>query len=103
MVRKRCCGTCVYSGRVRDGVKTRYVCSNVPDHPGQCIARIGSQGKSIYLDTFQTDLDAARAYDRAARQYHGRFARLNFPEEWVTGEANGNRRPQRRSQRTEDT
>lgn len=53
---------------------------------GQCIAKIAYQGEKIYLGTFQTDIEAARAYDRAARQYHGPFARLNFPEEWVTGQ-----------------
>jgi len=53
---------------------------------GQCIARIGYKGESIHLGTYKTDIEAARAYDRAALKFHGRFARLNFPEEWVTGE-----------------
>jgi hypothetical protein len=53
---------------------------------GKCRAYIGHQGKKIYLGTFWIEVEAARAYDRAARQYHGPFARLNFPEEWVTGE-----------------
>ncbi len=229
MVRKRCCGTCVYSGRVRDGKKTRYVCSNVPDRPGRMVLRprdglcprfrprpvrtgksepkpsddpwvryipltqgkyakvdasdygwlslhkwcavrnghtyyaerrhkgksipmhveimlpaegyvvdhinghgwdnrrgnmrnctraqnirnrakwqractspykgvsrnkrsgkyrayVNYQGRRIHLGSFAREIDAARAYDRAARQYHGRFARLDFPEEWVTGD-----------------
>ena len=40
----------------------------------------------IHLGTYGSEIEAARAYDRAARQYHGPFARLNFPEEWVTGQ-----------------
>jgi hypothetical protein len=53
---------------------------------GRCCARIRYNGVPICLGTFATDLEAARAYDRAARQYHGQYARLNFPQEWVTGE-----------------
>jgi hypothetical protein len=53
---------------------------------GQCIARIGYKGEKIYLGTFKTDREAARAYDRAAVLFHGPYARLNFPEEWVTGQ-----------------
>jgi len=39
------------------------------------------QGKRITLGRFGTAAEAARAYDRAARQHHGAEARLNFPDE----------------------
>lgn len=42
--------------------------------------QITSEGKrkAIYLGLFDTPIDAAKAYDNAARELHGDFANLNF-------------------------
>jgi len=43
-------------------------------------AMITFQRKKIYLGYFRDEIDAAKAYDRAARKYHGEFASLNFTD-----------------------
>lgn len=42
-------------------------------------AMITFEGKLIHLGYFNDIESAARAYDQAARKYHGEFALLNFP------------------------
>lgn len=44
-------------------------------------AKIKVNQVSLHLGYFDNKEDAARAYDRAARQYFGAFAHCNFPEE----------------------
>ena len=43
-------------------------------------AGIRRNRRFIRIGYFDDEVEAARAYDEAARKYHGEFARLNFPE-----------------------
>lgn len=47
---------------------------------GGWVATIAHNNKRIRIGVFATEEEAARAYDEAAKKYHGEFARLNFPE-----------------------
>ncbi len=46
---------------------------------GRWHAVINYNCQRIYLGTYNTEEEAARAYDTAARKYHKEFANLNFP------------------------
>lgn len=53
-----------------------------PEH-GSFKARIRIDGKLINLGSYATEKDAALAYDVAAREHFGEYARLNFPDESI--------------------
>ena len=38
------------------------------------------KGKYVFYGRFDNEIDAAKAYDQAAKKYHLEFSRLNFPE-----------------------
>ena len=43
-------------------------------------AKIVFNNKRYHIGYFENEVDAGKAYDEAARKYHGEFAALNFPE-----------------------
>lgn len=61
------------AGRKYKGVRFRAV-------TGKWEAAINSKGGSQHLGTFLTEAEAAAAYDAAARERHGEFARPNLKE-----------------------
>jgi len=52
------------------GVSRRY---------GKWKARIKQNGHDLVIGDFDDEIEAAKAYDRKARQLHGDKASLNFP------------------------
>jgi hypothetical protein len=43
-------------------------------------AQITYKKEKIHIGYFRKEVDAAHAYDKAARKYYGKHAKLNFPD-----------------------
>jgi hypothetical protein len=52
----------------------------VTRHRNKWLAQIYSGSKHIILGQYSDKIEAAKAYDKAADNYHGEFASLNFDE-----------------------
>lgn len=53
----------------------------IKKHRKKFQAHIGYKNKLIYIGTFISDIEAARAYDKKALEIFGEFANINFPLE----------------------
>lgn len=66
--------------RKRTGGVSQYKGVSLSRNSQAWRAQIGVDYQNLYLGSFRSEKEAARAYDAAARRYFGEFARLNFPE-----------------------
>ncbi len=57
---------------------SRFIGINLEKKSGRWAVKIVYEGKRLWLGRFKDELEAAKAYDAAAKKYHGEFARLNF-------------------------
>lgn len=65
--------------RVQSNNKSGYKGVYYSDREGIYIAQIGYRKRRYRLGRFEDPIEAALAYDMAARRMHKGFARLNFP------------------------
>lgn len=69
------------NSRSARGSSSKYVGVSICKKSGRWIAYICPDGTLINLGRFDTEEEAGRARDKAARAFFGPYARLNFPEE----------------------
>ncbi len=68
-------------GKLKKNATSQYIGIFREKSSGRWVVKTTHNNRSIWIGRFDSEIEAARAYDRAAIEYHGEFARLNFPRE----------------------
>jgi hypothetical protein len=72
-------------GKTTRKTTSRFIGVFFEKYSGRWVARTTVEGKRIWLGRFDSEIEAARVYDEAAKKYHGEFAQLNFSESADSG------------------
>ncbi len=70
----------INSRRDKSKTSSKYIGVCLDKSRNRWVAYINFESKRIHLHRFKNEIDAAKAYDEAAKKYHGEFARLNFKD-----------------------
>lgn len=62
----------------RTNSSSKYLGVGWDSKRGKWKAKMRSNGKEIFIGRFDSEIDAAKAYDEAAIKHHGEFANPNF-------------------------
>ena len=76
------CDNCCFSTYVTSSGRTALICRQ---KKAPKPAYISCNNKTYHLGYFTDEIEAAHAYDKAAKRYHGRFASLNLPGMDISG------------------
>jgi len=68
-------------GKTSRKTTSRFIGVFFEKYSGRWVARTTVEGKRIWLGRFDNEIEAAKAYDRAVREYHKEFAQFNFSKE----------------------
>jgi hypothetical protein len=71
--------------KFKSKTSSRYIGVSFKKDSSRWIAYITLKGKRFWLGRFDSEIEAAKAYDYAAKKYHREFACLNFPERKAKG------------------
>jgi hypothetical protein len=70
----------MHNRRKRKNTSSKYIGVSFHKTYKAWVSQIVHEGKRRWIGKFESEIEAARAFDEAAEKYHGEFARLNFPE-----------------------